>query len=91
MKKASVVSRDMGVGKGRTRGEEYKGAGGNFRGDECLQYLDCGDCFIAVHMSKLIKMNTLNIYRLYLNYTSIMMLKINVIRTGEQLKQILSM
>lgn len=40
----------MGVGEGRAGEMEYEGAGGNFRGNECLHYLDCGDCFMGVHI-----------------------------------------
>lgn len=29
---------------------EYKEAGGNFRDNECLHYLDCGDCFMGVQI-----------------------------------------
>ena len=45
--------------------------------DECVHYLDCGVCFYGcIHMSKL-KMYTLNICSLlYVNYTSVKLLKI---------------
>ena len=40
---------------------------GNLGGDEYVHYLECGKNFIGIHVSKLIKLYTLNNYSLLLN------------------------
>lgn len=41
-------------------------------GNGCVHYLDCGDDFPGIYMSKLTKLYTLNICSLlYFNYTSV--------------------
>ena len=39
-------------------GRDYKGAQGNFGNDENAHFLDCGDGFAGIHMSKLIRLYT---------------------------------
>lgn len=41
-------------------------------GDGYIHCLDCGDDLMCIHMSQLIKLHTLNMYKLfYVNYTLI--------------------
>lgn len=45
-------------------GNDYKET---FGGDDYVHYLECGENFIDIHVSKLIKLYTLNKYILLLN------------------------
>lgn len=56
--------------------ELYKKFQGNFQGDENVCYPDSGDDFMHIHMSKLIKLHTLNMCSLmYINYALIKLKK----------------
>lgn len=58
-------------GEGRM---DYKGHKGAFESDENIFYLDCHEA-LHRHVSKQIKMNTLNMWNLlYFNYTSMKLL-----------------
>lgn len=46
----SVDVRKMRVEEGRAGRIEYKRAERNFRGNECLHYLDSSDYFMGVHI-----------------------------------------
>lgn len=50
----------MGVFEGKAGGIEYRRVKRNFRHNECLDYLDCGDCFMGVHICQNLS-NTLNL------------------------------
>lgn len=53
-------------------GRNYKGASRNFwGGDGFIYYLDCGDGFKDIYMSKFIKFYTLSMCNLCVNYISI--------------------
>lgn len=59
--------------KDEVEGQEgLEGRKGNFLHTGCVHYLDCGEGFIKVHMSKLSKLNSLSMCNLlYVNYISI--------------------
>lgn len=57
--------------RGRRETGLHGGTGGNVGGAAQVHYLDCGDGFISIHVSKLVKLHALNVCFFHISITSV--------------------